>query len=170
MECSDLRYVSIDCFYNVCEIVPNVEMSEVFEKIPTDEPIFGVTYRYDNGMKDVPHYRTSDSKTYRFTMDSVPMEKPNIRLLPVKLYTQRCCRACRQEFLTTFNAWCDGVFVEHSASETDGNIQVQPPESDESWKFNDSLKLDNGNAEIHTYNGDAELPTDDGDTDENEPV
>ncbi len=118
----DSRHVSVECFYDVHEVVPEADKSTIFREVEFDAAIWGVTRRYSGGTKD-RHVVNQDGNVTRITIEQDPV--PPIRLVDQSVYSVTCCKACRGDFLRMFGKWARGKLRERRDDDDDRCIPVR---------------------------------------------
>lgn len=126
-EMEDTRHVAVECFYAVNEIVPEVKEIPIFQEVPEEASIWGITRQYDNGTKDdfsSEHggYTEGGHPITKINRTQKPLENPKIRLLEKTMYSLTCCKSCRADFMDLLRRWNAGEFI---SSPGEGDIPVR---------------------------------------------
>jgi hypothetical protein len=122
-EMEDSRHVSVECFYDVQEVVPTAEMQTIFREVPAEGTFWGTTRRYSGGTKDRHVISTVDEKTTKVDIEQDPV--PAIRLLEQHVYSVTCCKSCRADFLNMFAKWSKGRLRARQDDNDERNIPVR---------------------------------------------
>lgn len=106
----DIRHVSVECFYAVSEVAPMAAEGTIFKEVPNDGSYWGTTYRVTGTMdKHRIDKKTTSPGGYEIThIETDQVEIPPMRLLEQSIYTVRCCKDCRADFLAMFGKWAKG--------------------------------------------------------------
>ena len=124
-EMEDRRHVSVECFYDVKEIVPTATQAVVFQEVDKKTAIWGITRHYPKGKRDsifIKKRSTNKLGTPVTEWGNKKVPVAPIRLLEKAIYSVPCCKACRGDFLRLFGEWAEG---KHATPEGDGDIPVR---------------------------------------------
>lgn len=104
----DMRHVSVECFYDVHEVVPEAKLEQHFIEVDPKGTYWGITRTYSNGKRD--DFSAEEVKTEKNTTRIInsPTEITGIRLMEIGLYRMNCCKSCRADFLEMLEQWYHG--------------------------------------------------------------
>lgn len=115
----DMRHVSVECFYDVQEFVPDMIEEQIFVEVDDKNTYFGYTRKYENGMRD-KFSKHDGGKTPGGTkitkIENNPEPIGPIRLLENHVFRINCCKGCRAEFLQMLADWREGKFFDKRQS------------------------------------------------------
>lgn len=106
-EMEDMRHVGVECFYQVDEIVPQMEPKPIFVEVDANTAIWGTTRMYPAGTRDHHTSVSTGPHSSRIDIEQLPIDP--IRLMENKVFSMRCCKDCRADFLSALKDWADGV-------------------------------------------------------------
>lgn len=122
----DERHISIECGYEVREVVPDVKEEEFFTEVPDDNTEYwGITRRYKKGTKDKWNYTQENDHKVNIDIEQVPVK--DIRLYENKMFTIGCCKRCRANFLEMFRQWRNNEIIDEKQYKPteDKNIPIR---------------------------------------------
>ena len=124
----DMRHVSVECFYDVSEVAPEVRREPIFREVTEDAAIWGVTRRYPAGTRDrfvSEDGGQTEGGTPLIRLRTVHDPIDGIRLVEQEVYSLNCCKRCRGAFLNLFGAWSRGEHVRRHEPDDTHNIPVR---------------------------------------------
>lgn len=102
----DMRHVGVECFYQVDEVVPRMEPTPIFVEVSADTAIWGITRTYPAGTRDHHTAVSTGPHSSRIVIDQLPID--GVRLAENRMFSIRCCKDCRADFLNVLKRWADG--------------------------------------------------------------
>jgi hypothetical protein len=121
-EIEDMRHVTIECFYAVHEVVPQMEQEKIYVEVPMKGNYLAKTYVYKEGIEErVCAIKKEDEDFIRYETVEHETKLP-IRFVEKQSYISNCCKRCRADFLDVLRKWRNGDFI---SKEGDGDIPVR---------------------------------------------
>ena len=127
-ETEDMRHVSVECFYAVDEVVPEVKKEQIFTEVKKEGSYWGYTRTYPEGTRDKfitkeKQVKKGETPVTEITIKQQPVD--GVRLLEKDIYSINCCKNCRADFLSVFEQWSEGNFSEDTEYNEEANIPIR---------------------------------------------